>query len=98
LIEVDERVGRPELLLQLFAGHDVSAARYEEAQHFERLRWQTDAKPVLPQLAAAADPSRSTANDTAAVGWPGSINNANRRESVPHRHDATLARDGNCAR
>ena len=53
VVEVDEGVGGPELLLQLFAGDDFSGALEQQGEDLERLALQAELDSALAQFACA---------------------------------------------
>jgi hypothetical protein len=53
VVEVNERIGGPKLLLQLFARDDFAGTLQQQRQHLKRLPLQTQLHAVLAQLARA---------------------------------------------
>ena len=51
MIEIDERVGGPDLLAKLFAGHDLSGTFQQNGENLEGLLLKPDAGAILAQLA-----------------------------------------------
>jgi hypothetical protein len=51
VVEVHERIRRPQLLLQLLASDDIPGALKQQHEDFEGLPLQPHTKTVLPQLA-----------------------------------------------
>src|SRR5436309_8739032 len=52
VIEVNECVGRPQLLTQLFARNDFSRMLQQVSEHLKRLLLQADSDTALAQLSA----------------------------------------------
>ena len=50
MIEIDERVGRPELLAQLVAADDVAGPLEQEQQDIERPAAEAERPPLFAQL------------------------------------------------
>jgi hypothetical protein len=53
MVEVDESIGRPEPLLHLLAGHQLTRPLQQQGQHLKRLPAQLEFPPVLAQFARA---------------------------------------------
>jgi hypothetical protein len=51
VVEVDERVGRPQPLLNFFAGHQLTRPLERQGQHLKWLPAKFELQPVLAQLA-----------------------------------------------
>ena len=51
MVEIDEGVGRPELLLQLLPGDHIAGTLQQHGQNLEGLLLEFDPQPVPAQLA-----------------------------------------------
>ena len=70
VIEVDESVGGPELLLQLLAGDDLAGAVEQESQDLERLSLEAEPHAILAQFPGGEiELEDSEAGDSGMVGW-----------------------------
>ena len=68
VVEVDERVGGPELLLQLFARDDFAGTFEQQRQHLEGLSLQAQLDAALAQFACAEiEFEQSKPRDSAAL-------------------------------
>ena len=68
VVEIDEGVGGPELLLQLLAGDHVAGALQQQRQHLEGLPLQAQLDSALAQFACAEIKLKdSEARDSAAI-------------------------------
>src|SRR2546427_10042802 len=54
MVEVDERVGRPQLLPKLLTGDDIPATGQQQDQNVERPATQFDLATLFPQLTSPA--------------------------------------------
>jgi hypothetical protein len=75
VVEIDERVCRPQLLPELVARNDVAAARQQQQENVERAAAQSEDAPLLPELAGPSvgfkDPESIPAPDSGASSHKG---------------------------